>query len=603
MSAVEKREALNHAKHAMGSGDYQGAVQYLWNFLDRPHIVDTEFCQYLKMLGNAYLHLGAKRAAASAHLYLNEYDAAWRLSVDEPTDAARVAVLCKRPIEAAKKYQECGWLGHAAIQMEAAGNSRAARVLWEKLSKQPNTTSDPYISGLVNFNLGQACQKVGDQTAARRANITSMHALEAAADGFESRGLRERAFDCYQVLLSLGKDGSFENLAEGYLNCIRILKEDNLKYYVLQYYEDFQKLAVGAGELHAGATLFREAAEFSRSHNLPYEQYYRLQAAEAHSAAGRKTLAEGGRVDLAENAFSAAIDAFNELGSFSQIAQIYRQLSELPLGEKRQIRYAQLAEKLTGADETTKVPVAFPDSMRMDTAYPEIWRLDVVEWEQAGDAAETMGEVLQDTQWPEFTRRRALLCRLHQLAAGSSSTDPDNLAVLADLLGRTEIYPALAPLEHLLANKNPKVRAAVLRAASNLFFKRSFVLVMQGIKDEDANVKQAALRAVAALHFPHAFDPLSRIYRESTDRTVRRTALESIGRISSIESIEVLIEVVRHGDKGERKIAQRLLARADHNEVEALLQSAAEHEIGDARETINQILKQRRPNIAATSRH
>ena len=42
------------------------------------------------------------------------------------------------------------------------------------------------------------------------------------------------------VLLKLGRDsGSYENLAEGYINCIRILKEDNLKFYVLQYYEDF----------------------------------------------------------------------------------------------------------------------------------------------------------------------------------------------------------------------------------------------------------------------------------------------------------------------------------------------------------------------------
>ena len=76
-----------------------------------------------------------------------------------------------------------------------------------------------------------------------------MHLLTSAADGFEAKGPRERAFDCYGVLLTIGREGSFENLAEGYLNCIRILREDGLKYYVLQYYEDFQKLAEERTEL------------------------------------------------------------------------------------------------------------------------------------------------------------------------------------------------------------------------------------------------------------------------------------------------------------------------------------------------------------------
>ena len=45
--------------------------------------------------------------------------------------------------------------------------------------------------------------------------------------------------------MKLGRDsGSYENLAEGYINCIRVLKEDNLKFYVLQYYEDFLRISL-----------------------------------------------------------------------------------------------------------------------------------------------------------------------------------------------------------------------------------------------------------------------------------------------------------------------------------------------------------------------
>src|SRR5690606_21846534 len=140
-----------------------------------------------------------------------------------------------------------------------------ARVLWEQLAEDARLRDQPYTQGLVRFNLSRACARLDDKAAARRHMIQAMHLLEAAADGFETQGMRERAFDCYQVIMTIGKEGSFENLAEGYLNCIRILREDNLKYYVLQYYEDFQQLALQRGELHAAATLFREAAEYARS--------------------------------------------------------------------------------------------------------------------------------------------------------------------------------------------------------------------------------------------------------------------------------------------------------------------------------------------------
>jgi hypothetical protein len=51
------------------------------------------------------------------------------------------------------------------------------------------------------------------------------------------------------------------------------------------------------------------------------------------------------------------------------------------------------------------------------------------------------------------------------------------------------------------------------------------VIVRRALADADTQVREAALTAIEGLHFPHAFNPLARIYRESNDPRVRSTAL------------------------------------------------------------------------------
>jgi HEAT repeat protein len=591
--AVDRKEAIRRAAGALDAGRPEDALAPLWALVDRSHVPEEELTRYLRMMARAFGESGRSRAEATVRLYLGEAEAAFRAS-DAPTDRARAAIQGGRRADAARYYEEAGWLGHAAIELEEAGDDRGARVLWERLTEDRSLRDDPYTAGLVRFNLGRACQRLGDPQAGRRSLVASIHLLEAAADGFEARGLRERAFDCFQVILTLGREGAFENLAEGYLNCVRILREDNLRYYVLQYYEDFQALAVERGELHAAATLFREAGDFARRQNMPYERHYRRRAAEAYVAAAEKTLRDGGAVELVENAYAAAIDSFNHLGAYSDVREVYRALAQLPLADKRKARYERLAERLAGVPDEAGQVVAFPDYLRMDTAYPEIWRLDVVEWEQRGDAAETMGEVLQDPKWPHYTRRLALLCRLHQLGAKERVPIVDTLVGLTARLGRVGIYAALAPLERYFEHDEPRVRAACLRATRELFFKRSFVLVVRGLKDPEPEVRKEALAAVQALHFAHAFDPLSRIYRSAADPEVRRTALGSIGRIPSVQAVEMLIDVLRHGDREERDLAVDLLSRSDHPETSELLRKAHAAETGRVRSDLERALTGRR---------
>jgi len=532
-----------------------------------------------------------KRAASAAALFLGDHRKAAKLAADAPSDLARIYRASGNLEAASKAYQQAGLLGHAALMLDDAGDAVSARVLWERVAENPRLERDPYTHGLVCFDLSRACARVGDEKAARRHMVESVHLIEAAADGFEAVGLRERAFDCFQVLLSLGKDGAFENLAEGYVNCIRILGEDELKYYVLQYFEDFQALAMERGEFLAAATLYREAADFARKYGMPYEQTYRLLAAEAQIAAA-ESAADAGLVEMAENGRAAAIDALAEVGAFGRVRAQYEELAELPLPDKRRARYARLAKRLHGASDSAVNRTTLPSHLRMDAAYPQIWRLDVMSWEQAGDAAEVMGETLLSTNYATFTMRRALICRLFALS--HASMDTEQRRTLTGLLGKVELYVCLDPLEHLAMDPAPEVRAAVMTAVKQLFFKRSFPLISRGLRDESADVRRAAIGAVETLHFTHALDPLRRIYRQSTDAEVRRAALSSIGRVQSPEAVELLLEALENGTPTESATAQDLLVRADQTQAdEILLRAARNTQVAEERARLSKVLSAR----------
>ena len=138
----------------------------------------------------------------------------------------------------------------------------------EGAGPRPRAAQRAYELALVHFNYGIAAVARSTRLArgAARADREPAQARAGRRRLRDQVGELERAFDCFQILLKLGKESAqFENLAEGYVNCIRVLREDNLKFYVLQYYEDFIKLALERGELHAAATLYQEAAAFARA--------------------------------------------------------------------------------------------------------------------------------------------------------------------------------------------------------------------------------------------------------------------------------------------------------------------------------------------------
>jgi tetratricopeptide (TPR) repeat protein len=594
---MERSVAIRDARRALADGHADKALRLFWWLAEQTHVPEQEYHEAADGLARSYVAIGRRRAAGFVCQYLGEHRAAFEMFTGTPPeDAARVEESRGGFQVAGQLYFEAGRTATAAICFEKANVFDKARLLWERLLADPHVRREPYHAALAAFNHGRCCKALGDKVASRRSMIEAVHLLEEAADIFESAGTRERAFDCFQVLLAMGADtqGAFENLAEGYLNCIRILKADNLRYYVLQYYEDFQRQALDREEYHAAATLLREAADYTQRAGLPYDRHYRRRSAETWVLTSEKVLERGHPAELAENALLAAIDLYGTLGDYRGVGECYTRAGRLPLDQERTNRYTKIAARYRNAPAPTEGSAAFPEYLRQESAYPDVWFLDLVEWEQKGDFREAPADLIASSEYPESIKRRALLCRLELLAAEESGPLGDDALVRVALrLGQLTTYTALSPLEKLYANGTERVRAAAMSAIRGLFFKRSFGLLGKGLRDEAASVRKEALEAVRALHFTHALEPLTRLYREHKDNHVRLTALQSVGKISSPDAAEFLLEVVRNSEGKEADLAKDLLSQLSHPEIGPLLRRRALSERTDARDRIADILRRR----------
>ena len=163
---------------------------------------------------------------------------------------------------------------------------------------------------------------------------------------------------------------------------------------------------------------------------------------------------------------------------------------------------------------------------------------------------------------------------------------------VVELLGELQSYAALSPLEKLFGAQDPVIRRAAVRALRFLYFKRSFVIVRKALADSDAQVREAALVAISGLHFPHAFNPLARIYRESNDPRVRTSALQSIGKIQTVEAGEFLVMVLRQEGGNLREAAYQSLAQMDNADVIPILRQHHEIETNpQVRDTLGELLR------------
>ncbi len=565
-------------KQALRAQNLPQAHSLLLQAASKTSARESDYLPVLEDLRQVMLRLGDPRAALSIDWYRGQARQEGQLLNDvPPIDQARTyqawaerqseAEAVDDYLRAADIYEQSGMVAHAAVCRERGRDFRAARTLWSRLSDAlVRGGADRYAAGLARFNLARTAAATDDKTAARAAVISSVHLLEEAADRYERIGQRERAFDCYQVLIAIGKQsGEFEHVLEGYVNVVRILREDNLRYYALQSYEDALHQAEAREEFAAGATLAQEMAGYATGEGMLSVANYanRLQALLWRQVAD-KALARGGPVEMAENAYLAAVVSLARQDQFQEVGKLYTILAGLGLDEARKKHYARASGRYQGVANAPIDAAPLPSHLRQDAAFPDVWHVDLVEWEQRGSAALACADVVLEPQsWSEVTRRRALLARLQALTVErGEGGDVAGLVRLATLLGQVELYTILAPLEHLFKSPHAELRLAVIEALERFMYKRTFVTVRAALTDPDAAVQRRAYQTVEALRFPHAFDPLARIFRESSDAGARAASLRAIARIDTSEAAELMLGVFQHEGQTERVAVMEALKRA-----------------------------------------
>ncbi|MEO7329992.1 MAG: HEAT repeat domain-containing protein, partial [Minicystis sp.] len=527
---------------------------------------------------------------------------------------------------AADEYEAAGLVAQAAIARERGGDFGRARALWSRLSQVLSaSSSDYYAAGLARFNLARTSTRTGDAAAAREAVVASVHLLEEAADRYETIGQRERAFDCYQVLIAIGREsGEFEHVLEGYVNVIRILREDHLRYYALQSYEEAVAAAEKQGEVSAAATLAREMSAYARKEGLgPVASFATLTQARLWQEVAATSRKRGAPPEIAENALLAAVIALGEAGQYRQVGAVYGALGELPLEDSRSKHYTRARRRYTEAQDLSIDAAPLPAHLRHEVGFPEVWHVDLVEWEQGGSASQACGDIILDpSQWSEVTRRRAMLARLTaltvetppdaaQVAQGAQvgatpgafpaprRAAPEAYTRLAEQLALVELYTILSPLEQMFRRPEQPVRVGVVRALSRFLYKRTFITLREALTDPDPTIVQEAAKALEELRFSHAFDPLARIYRESQTSSVRCSAVRALAKIDTIEAAEMLLGVIQHDGPEERAAATEALKRARGMRFVDTAREQLKNLAGPAKAAVRDVLQARGISVQA----
>ena len=574
---------------ALNRGDLDRARAALFEALLHTSTREEDYVAATALLADVLSRKGEARGALTLAWYAApEAEQKKLLGKAPPLDRARTLLAWADSADGARKkdlytraadeYEAAGSVAQAAIAREKADDALRARALWSRLSQVlASTSSDYYAAGLAHFNLARTSLRTGDKQAARGAMVAAVHLVQEAADRYETIGQRERAFDCFQVLLAIGREtGELEHALEGAVNVVRILREDHLRYYALQSYEEGVRMAEERRELSAAATLAREMAAYARKEGLPaVASWAKLAEARLWQDVAAKSIERKAPPELAENALLASVMAFGECGQYAKVGAVYQELAALPLEPARSKHYARARGRYSSVQNAPIDASPLPAHLRHEAAFPEVWHVDLVEWEQQGSAAEACADVLLDEQGAsEATRRRAMVARLIALewedatkkgATRERKAGRDLVQLgssLAEQLGTVELYTILSPLAHLFRREEPEIRVAVVRALGKFLYKRTFITLREAVVDRSRAVVEESARSIEELRFVHAFDPLARIYRESAEPIVRTAAIRSLAKIDKAEAAEVLLQVLQQANAEERAAAVEALRKS-----------------------------------------
>jgi tetratricopeptide (TPR) repeat protein len=555
------------AEAAMRTGRWQDALTYLRKLVQVVDRIDFEYEEWLRAMAEALRAVGQYRDAAACWAYLGKTEAPGRGALDRLRAELETGTADLQGVrlfgvylsraghhnEAAQWFELAGMPIHRAIELERAGHDAEAAELWSELigdglgGRSASLLIDrPYEQALARINYGLCLYRLNAERA-RQALAEATTSVEEVADRFETEGLRERAFDCYQLLARIGLEtGAFENVAEGYLNSVRILRDDALKLDALRLYEAFVTLARRSGEHHAVAGILREAADYCARVSLPYGDDLRLRAGAAWVKAAEDAAAHGHPAQIVENAYLSAAESYVSVRAFRQAAEVYNRVATLDI--KGRDRYRRLLARLGKQPEDAPRPVPVPEFLKRLPDYEEVWYVDLAEWELEGDPGLISAGVMADRRFPDYVRRHALLLVLE--LGGSDKPRPPAEKVVMRLQG-IRAYPVIAALERMYTTGNVTVRRQVAEALGVLRFKRSFSTLSIALRNEEQEVHRKAAEAIEKLSFPHAFDRLRRVFeaRDLPDPdSARIAAVKAIGKINTVEALDFLCDRLREGD-------------------------------------------------------
>jgi len=562
-------------QRARALGQSAEAARAWRELLSETHVDEADYSDWCRSLADLYTRAGRGLAAGRIYEYLLSINNAVPLYErhGSPRDVGRILRFGRQLDRASEQYRSASLFAHAAWAAEDGGDHGRALSLFEQLARSHEAQGKPYLAGLAYLNAGRMALAEARRDRGLQLLATATRFLEQEADHREQAGDRDGAFQCYVCLIQIGKlEGGYENLAEGYLNCIRLLKAKSDRFGTMTFYYDFIRHSEDLGEMHSVAELYREAGEYARRVGFIYSGYFLHQAAESWKRVAQEGLESGTPIELVENGLLAAVACFNRIQRDREVAQCYDVLASLPVAESKRERYQRLAKELHEEAALTEqeAPPAFPEHYRRRQKLTDIWMRDLIESEAGQDVRDAIARLVGDHKnvW-EVQRRKALLISLEYDDHAAAGMDDDAVPPrLLEAIGELQHPAAVRPLSAFYDRGNEDTRVLILERGTNVRQKEVFQLIDRGLSDDSPRVKRAAIVALQKMAFAPALDSLIRVFNGHEDAEVRDACLKSIASVGTDEACEFLLDVLRANTGN---LGQRAKALLEKNAQERML--------------------------------